>query len=239
MYNHPTMQYSHYINLVFSPVIALLLAFYLRQHRNAGFITKFFQSFFAGMAASALLLGALWLSGKLGISELRNLKRTVFFSFVTIAASAEFGKFIVLRYFLSRDKNPFMPFDTILLSMNVSLGFTSTALLFFSFNIFNSSLYLPINLFSIAYIPANLIFSVVIGFFTGMAGFLRIRFMYSLTGLVFAVIFHAVFTFCILTRDYRLLSLFAFGSTIIVFVLAVKAMFAKPEDQVTDNQISE
>jgi RsiW-degrading membrane proteinase PrsW (M82 family) len=228
------MQTITYLTLLISPLVALSIYYYFRNQRSPEFSQRIWHSWLAGMASAIILIMAAYLSDKIGISELRNLKRTLFFSFITLAGCAETGKFIALRYIMIRRNVRLSPFDTILVSVNVALGFSTVAMIIFMLNIFNIGFHIPITLYSLAFVPANLLFSVVMGFFIGMARYLRIHIVYSLTGLLAAVIFHGIFNFCILTRDYKLLSLFAFGSTVIVFVLALKAAFSEQEDQISE-----
>ncbi len=183
----------------------------------------------AGILSTAVLLVALALSVEFGISELRSLKRTLFFSFITFAGSAELGKFVVYRYIIIRNTPTISPIDAIILSVSTALGFSSAALLFFLLDFFSIQQSLPVTLFSLAIIPANLVFSVVMGFFVGMARFLKTHIVFSLTGLFGAVFFHGIFMFCMVTQDFKLLSLFSLGSAVIVFILAMKAAFTVPE----------
>jgi hypothetical protein len=53
--------------------------------------------------------------------------------------------------------------------------------------------------------------------------------MFTLTGLFGAAFFQGLFIFTLVTQDFKLLSLFAFGSTIIVFILGIKAAMTEPE----------
>jgi RsiW-degrading membrane proteinase PrsW (M82 family) len=182
-----------------------------------------------GMISTTLLFLATALSDYLGISVLRNLKRTVFFAFITIATASELGKFIGFRYFIIRRSENISPSDTIALSISTSMGFSMVALFLYVFEVIKVEPTLPMGLFPLIYVPANLLFSVVMGFFIGMARFLKTHIVYSLTGLIVAIFFHGIFIFCLITRDYKLLSLFAFGSSMIITFLAMKAINTVPE----------
>jgi hypothetical protein len=126
------------------------------------------------------------------------------------------------------------PIDTIIFSIMTAMGFSTLVLMLFATGLFNMQslnlqLPFPVTLYAFVYVFATILFSVIMGFFTGMARFLKGRFVYSLTGLLVAVFFHGIFNFCLLTNDFKLLSLFAFGSTVIVFFLTIKAANTEPE----------
>ena len=218
-----------YFTLAIAPLIAIGMYLYFARHNEKGFIRILLFSFLAGGAGVLILLIAEALSQRLGLQELGSLKRLLFYAFITIGGSSELGKYIVVRYFIMGKKEIRKPIDAITFSIMTSLGFTTCALLFFLLNhagikdIFPSILYVWI------FVPANILFSVILGFFLGMAKFLKARIVYSLTGLFCAAFFHGIFNFCLLTADYKLLSMFSFGSIVIVFILALKAAYTVPE----------
>ncbi|MCX6279121.1 MAG: hypothetical protein NT004_13650 [Bacteroidetes bacterium] len=223
------MQTLTYFTISFAPIIFLAMYLYIRKHRDRKFVSLMIRSMVAGVFSISVLALAIAISYELGISELRNLKRTLFFAFITIGGSAELGKFLVYRYIIMRDSVNVSPFDAIILSVCVALGYCTVALVGFALNFGNIQQSLPVTLFSFAFIPGSLIFSIVMGFFIGMARFLKTHIVFSLTSLIGAAFFHGIFIFCMVTRDYKLLSLFAFGSSVIVFILAMKAVFTVPE----------
>jgi protease PrsW len=212
-----------------APLLALLMYLYFskRYHRDYGQLL--FQSFIAGGAGVLVLLLAEFLSLKLGISTLRSLNRTLFFSFITIGGSSELGKFIVFRYFIIPKKQVARPIDAIMFAIMTSLGFSFIAMILFIFNVMGIQGNFPVTLYAFVFVPFSIMISVIMGFFVGMAKFLKTRFAFSLTGLFGAAFFHGIFNFCMLTNDFKLLSLFSFGSTMIVLVLGLKAAYSNPE----------
>jgi len=212
----------------FAPFLALIIFLYLNRRDNRDLSRLLVHSFIAGMAGVILLILAELISVKLGLGSLRSLKRIIFYSFITIGGSSELGKFIVFRYYIIKKKQITRPVDAITLAVMTSLGFTTVALILFIINFMGIRENFPPTLYTFVIVPANIMFSVIMGFFVGMAKFLKTRIVFSLTGLVGAAFFHGIFNFCMLTNDFRLLSLFSFGSTAIVLVLGLKAAFTNP-----------
>lgn len=225
------MQSITFLSMGIAPAIGLLTWFYLRRTRSGEFSRNILTLLILGAFGASLFIVAACLSDLLGINALKNLKRIIFFSFLTLAASAETGKFLALWYGTSGRGGETSPLDSIVFSGMVSAGYATVVVPLFVFNFCGIAYYLPLNLFIYAYIPANLIFAVILGFFTGISPHSSARGLYSLTGLLNSILFHGIFAFCILTRDYKLLSMFAFGSMMVMFLLVMKAFFTSKDHQ--------
>ena len=218
-----------YLMLGVAPLLTLVMYLYLRKYHSRDFNKLLLQSYLAGTAAVLVLLTAEYISMKMGISILHSLNRILFISFITIGASSELGKFIIVWYFIIPKKQITRPIDAISVSIMASLGFSTIAIILFIFNVFGIFTLFATTVYAFVFVPANIIFSVIMGFFIGMAKFLKARIVFTLTGLFGAIFFHGIFNFCMLTNDFKLLSLFSFGSTIIVLILGLKAAYTKPE----------
>jgi len=218
-----------YITLGFAPVIAGAVLLYFSRRYDRNYIKLLLRSYFFGMIGILVLLAAQYLSTLLNLNELRNLKRTLFYSFVTIGFASELGMYILYRYFILPKKEIDRPMQAITMSIMIALGFSTIRLILFIFDPFDTLAHFPYTLYLFVFVPANLIFSVIMGFYTGMSKFLKSRFVYNMTGLFAAAFFHGLFNFCLLTHDFKLLSLFAFGSMVIVFILGIKAASTVPE----------
>ncbi len=225
------MQSITFISMGIAPAIGLLTWLYVRRNRSGEFSRNLLTLFILGAIGASLFIVAGCLSDLLGINALKNLKRIIFFSFITLATSAETGKFLALWYGTSGLGGKTSPLDSIVLSVMVSAGYATVVVPLFVFNYCGIGYSLPLNLFIYTYIPANLIFAVILGFFTGISPQSSARGLYSLTGLLNSILFHGIFAFCILTRDYKLLSMFAFGSMMVMFLLVMKAFYTSKDYQ--------
>lgn len=222
-----------YFTLGVAPIIALFIYLYFRKHHDAGFAKILFQSFIAGSAGVLLLLFGEYIAMKLGLNVLASIKRLLFFSFITLGATSELGKFIMFRYVILPKNHITRPLDAITVSVMISLGFSCVALIMFMFNLHDIQTLLPATLYPFVFVPANIIFAVIMGFFVGMSRLMKARIVFSLTGLLGAAFFHGIFNLCLVTNDFKLLSLFSFGSTLIVLFLGLKAAFSNqiPSEQ--------
>ncbi|MEI8007710.1 MAG: PrsW family glutamic-type intramembrane protease [Bacteroidota bacterium] len=218
-----------YFTLAFAPVVAIGMYFYLGRKYGKAFQKVMIQSFLAGMLGVSVLAAAKILSTALGLNDLRSMKRLLFYSFITIGLASELGKFVLYRYYIVPKKVVDRPIHGITMSVMATLGFCSLALPGFMLHLFHTQPAYPETLYMFIFVPANIIFAVVMGFFVGMGKFIKTYFTFTLTGLFGAVFFHGLFIFTLMTQDFKLLSLFAFGSTVIVFILGIKAAVTEPE----------
>ncbi|MCX6251426.1 MAG: PrsW family glutamic-type intramembrane protease [Bacteroidetes bacterium] len=218
-----------YITLFFAPAMAAILYFYLNNKNTGKFGSLLVKSYFAGFAGALILVVALTISGWIGLNDLTSLKRTLFYTFITVGFSSELGKYLLFRYYIIPHREIDRPLNAITYSVMITLGFATITLLFYFLNFFKLQSVYPSTMYPFIYIPANLIFAVIMGFFVGFSRFLSMTYLYSIIGLFGAAFFHGIFKFCLVTHDFKLLTLFAFGSCLIVLVLIVKATLARPE----------
>jgi len=202
---------------------------YFSRRQSATYTSLLLRSFILGIAGVIVLAAALLLSNLLGLNDIRSLKRSLFFAFITVGFSSELGKFLVIRYLIIPKKQIDRPIDGITYSISTAMGFATLALLLFVVDAFGIKNLYSLTLLTFIYVPATILFSVILGFFLGMGKFAKSRYIYSITGLLCATFFHGLFTFCMITHDFKLLSLFAFGCTIIVFILGLKAAYTRVE----------
>ncbi len=218
-----------YITLFFAPAIAIAIYLYCIKRYEKAFLKLLIKSYLAGVLGISVLLVAEFIGSWLGLNDVRSLKRTLFYSFITIGGSAELGKFLFFRYLIVPDKRVDRPIYGIVFSVMTALGFATIFLVFYAINIFGIQQIFPSTMYTMIFVPANILFAVVMGFFIGMAKFLKARIAFYLIGLLGAAFFHGMCNFCLITHDFKLLSLFSFGSIVIVFILGIKASYCKPD----------
>jgi RsiW-degrading membrane proteinase PrsW (M82 family) len=93
------------LSLFISPVIFLLMLFYLKARLKIKSFTLLFKAILFGLISVILIYVAQLLSEAIGLYDLRNIKRTAFYTFVIIGFSSELGKFLFLRYYFLHLRN--------------------------------------------------------------------------------------------------------------------------------------
>ncbi|MDZ7741952.1 MAG: PrsW family glutamic-type intramembrane protease [Bacteroidota bacterium] len=223
----------NYLSLFISPVIAIILIAFMNYRFQVKTNSYMIQAVIIGLISAVLVLASQFLAEAFGLDSLRNLKRTAFYTFVVIGFASELGKFIFLRYyFLPREKFS-GPLDGIIYSMLIAVGFSTTATVLLGFNIIGAGVNtMYLFLFSIA----NIVFAIIMGFFVGLGKSRENRFIDSMTGLFAATFLHGLYAFSFITKDYRLLILFAIGSIVIVILLSAKAVNLKASARYDNKQ---
>lgn len=215
------MESLKYTSFLIPPLIAFLIYIYLRYKFIQFSFSLLLKSFLWGMISILLVLAVQLLASYFQLDVLSNIRRVLFYALVIMAFFAEMGKFFFLKGFISTKPEFKTPVDGIIFSVMLSMGFATMNNILFFINIPDLKVNLA-NAFSAGL--ANVIFGVIMGFFIGLGKLRKVRFVDSMTGLAAAVFFHALYAFCLLTKDYRLLFAFFAGSAIIVISLCIAGL---------------
>lgn len=208
------------VSLILGPLVAAVTIGIVWKLRGKDRYPGIIASFGLGMFGIFLVLAFQYISRMYGIDNFTNIRRIIFYSFVVMGLGSELGKFLVLRYFSFTKAGFNGPLDSIVYSIVISMGFA------FMGNIIYLLIpgYAEIDfLYAYTVIPANLVFAIILGFFVGMGKSRENKFVDSMTGLFAASFFHALYSFCFITDDSRLLMFLSIGVLIIIFMLYYKA----------------
>lgn len=215
------METLKYLSFIIPPLIAALIYLCLKYRYGQWPDSLLFKTFLWGMFSIVLVLSVQVLAAVMGLDHLNNLRRILFYALVIMALFSELGKFIILRAFVYPKENFRTPVDGIIYTIMISMGFATMNNIIYFINIPNLSVN-AVNALSAG--PANVIFGVMMGFFIGLGKLRKIKLVDSMTGLAAAVFFHALYDFCLLTKDHKLLWGFFIGSAVIAVSLSIAAI---------------
>lgn len=214
------MKIIEIIPLLICPLFFVIVAFMAMKTMDKKDFLTFSGSYFFGLITIIPLILIVFFINKYWLTSFTSLRRIIFFSFVMVGFVSEYAKFVVLRYYYIPKEMITKPFDGILFSLMISLGYATTANIYFFFTWNLTSDVMAVNYI----IPfANLLVAVLMGFFIGMGKF-RTNNLDSFIGFSAATFFHGFFIFNLISRDYLLLGLVSFGTLVIVIMLAVKSL---------------
>lgn len=225
------MQAISLISILQTPLLLILIFIFFKTNFKIKNWKYIFQAFGFGLLSVIFLIVIDFLAETMGYDELRNLKRSAFYSFVIIGGGSEIGKFLFLRYYFIRLKTVKGPFESILYSVIISLAFTTVAIPLYQNGFFSS---IPSDLFLLTYPLANILIAIILGFFVGLGKSRKNRLIDSFTGLGTASFFHGFFYFSNLASDRTILWLFGIGILFIASLLAVKSMNLKRDEDRED-----
>ncbi len=214
------MNFSKYMPLLIAPFVFFVLILLARKIMEKKVLNLFASAYFIGLLTAIPMILALYFVYEYWLTHVSSLRRIVFYSFALIGFLSEFTKFLLLRFYYLPKESFTKPFDGILFSVMIAMGYATTANAYFLYY-WNYSDNLKMVLFTL---PAAMIFiPAIMGFFIGMSKY-RNNYFDSLTGLMAATFFYGFYSFCLISQDYALLGLYGGGVVIISVLLAVKSL---------------
>ncbi|MBI2429442.1 MAG: PrsW family intramembrane metalloprotease [Ignavibacteriales bacterium] len=207
------------LGLAIAPGVAIALYVYLRDKYEKEPLALLLKSFFAGffiIVPAALI--EMWfkqtfvLSGSIASIALNN--------FIFIGLTEELCKFICL-YLVAYPKPDFNePFDGITYAVMVSMGFATSENILY---VMDGGLHVAVMRIFTA-VPAHASFSILMGYFVGLAKFKKHDRIYLLLGLVAATLFHGAYDFFLSINNIELIAFGALISLVVGIRLSFKAM---------------
>ncbi|HXB91795.1 MAG TPA: PrsW family glutamic-type intramembrane protease [Puia sp.] len=217
--------------LAVAPGIAVCLFIYSLNKYGKEHILWLVLCFLLGMAATlpALLVQTLAVDVR-NEPYRHSILSYVWYAFVIVALSEEGSKFLVLRFFAWPRSTFREPFDGILYSVMIGMGFATVENIEY---VSQFGLETGVSRFFLA-IPAHASFAVLMGYNVGWAKVRHRRRLWLMTrGLLIAVLFHGSFDFFLFIQQSRtatqylstgILSFGAFASFYIAVRLAFRAI---------------
>lgn len=213
--------------LLISPLLAIIVYFYIRFKFPDGSYNRLIVSFLLGVSVFLLVLLFEYLAELYNLRPFKSIRRTAFYGFAIVGGVREFGKFLVLRFY-NIPKDAFKnPSDGIVFSIMVAMGLSTVMVLYYALGYgFEKNLMLRIY----SYGPMLFMIALVMGFFVGFGKFRRNIFIDYGTGLVAAAFFHGLFELSLMTNDLDLFYLLLVGLSVISIALVVKAVRLTEDD---------
>lgn len=202
--------------LAVAPGIAIMLAIYALDQRNREPLGLLVRCFLLGVLSVALPLFVQTVAALRGWRPSGDgLLISAIYAFIIVGLSEEGGKYLVLRYF-AYPKKPFdEPFDGIVYSVMIGMGFATAENIsyVYQYGIATGWARMFIS------VPAHACFAILMGYYTGLAKFIpRHRGTLLFTGLFWAVVFHGAFDFFLFIGD----SIFQVLASLVCLFIAIR-----------------
>lgn len=218
------MNFFSILSVLFAPALIFLLIIYLRYRFEIKTLQNIYQAIFWGIFPVVFVIIVHSLFKIIDFHQTGSIKRMLIYVFFAIAFSAEFGKFIPIRFSLFHLKTFDGPLSGIIYSLFVSLSFATFAVLLNLLGFFGNLMGSNLVLFLWTYPIANLFFGTVLGFFIGMQRIKRTALVDEVTGVAIATGLHLVYYFSLLAHDLFLFLVTSLGLIIVSFFLLRKAI---------------
>ena len=174
-----------------APGVSIAVYIYLKDKHEREPLGLLIKSFLYGvLSVIVTLLISVPLSKVVPINE-DDLSQQAMHAFIIVALIEEFSKFLFVRGVLYRNPNFNEPFDGIVYSVMVSMGFAT----------FENIMYVYDGGWGVAVlrmftaVPAHAVFAVLMGYYLGLAKFVHKKSHYTWYGLGIATLFHGAYDY--------------------------------------------
>jgi protease PrsW len=174
-----------------APGAGIILYIYLKDKHEREPVGLLIKSFLLGIAAVIVTFLISFPLDMFVPTDEQDLTQQAVHAFLLVALVEEFSKFLFVRGVLYHDSHFNEPFDGIVYSVMVSMGFaTLENILYVSQGGFTTAI---LRMFTA--VPAHATFAVLMGYFIGRAKFEEGRGYLSLIGLLSATAFHGAYDY--------------------------------------------
>ena len=205
--------------LAIAPGIAICLFIYFKDKYNKEPFSVLLMSFILGMfSLIPVYFAEVYFGGKLEAMMESGVIRTAVSAFIIVAFTEEFFKYLVVRFYSYTRKSFDEPFDGIVYSVMVGMGFATLENIGYvlQYGFGNGIMRMLLS------VPAHGTFAVLMGYFIALAKFKpEKRPLYMLLAIVLPVIFHGTYDFCLFMGS----TLLHFAGALLSFFIAIRLSF--------------
>ncbi len=208
------------IAIALAPALAIAVFFYFKDKHEKeplGLLLKCF--FLGGVSIVPAVILEVYGGPKLALDEywLHNFVH----AFIVVGFSEEFSKYIFFKRFAYNRAEFNEPFDGIIYSVMVSLGFAALENVMY---VMDGGIGVGL-LRMFTAVPAHAANAVMLGYFAGLAKFNPQREKTLLiTGILAATFFHGAYDFCLFVNEVPVIAVGALITLIVVIILSRKAI---------------
>ncbi|AUC86500.1 PrsW family intramembrane metalloprotease [Polaribacter sp. ALD11] len=208
--------------LAIAPVTIIILYIYFKdkyEKEPIGILTK---SFLLGATVSIILTFILGYIASIfiPITDIKNVFQQFLKAFIVVALVEEFSKYVIVKFYAQKNKEFNEPFDGIVYSVMVSMGFAALENILYTFQ--HGAATGLTRAFTA--VPAHATFAILMGYFMGKAKFSKHKVKLNLLGLLLATLFHGAYDFFLFINFIPGMWIGAIISLILGIVLSRKAI---------------
>ncbi len=206
--------------LAIAPSTAWIIYIYYRDIHDKEPLRLLLKVFLFGAFS---IVPAAILENLFEVEDKLNLITTAYSTFFVIAGAEECSKYFFMRWAIYKNKAFNEPFDGIVYCVMISMGFATVENLMYVFNSENP--FQTAFLRMLTAVPAHFTFSVIMGYYVGLAKFNPgKRLQFTMFGIGGAMFFHGFYDFCLIQQKNEYLFIGAFISLIVALRLSYLAL---------------
>lgn len=208
------------IPLAVAPCIAIVFFIYFRDKYEKEPYKLLRNSYLFGMLCiiPAIIIEEIFIW--MGVDDNKGLLTTLIFAFLVVGLNEEVCKFTILKTFAFPKKDFNDPFDGIVYSVMISMGFATVENIIYSLSLgVESSL---LRMFTA--VPLHAVCAIFMGFFVGKAKFSQNKMLNYFYGITIATLVHGLYDFFLFQKNNAALAILSFvvlGASIAITFLAI------------------
>jgi len=206
--------------IALAPGVAIGVYIYLKDHHEREPIGLLLRAFFFGILSVVVTLLISGVIDQFITIDPSSLSEQALHAFIIVALVEEFSKFIFVRGILYRSNHFNEPFDGIVYSVMVSMGFATLENVLYAFNGGMGTAIMRM----FTAVPAHATFAVLMGYYLGKAKFEHKKSYYAFHALGVATLFHGAYDYFLFISWIPGLVLGAIASLLIGIWLSKKAI---------------
>lgn len=206
--------------LALAPGVAIVLYIYLKDKHEREPLGLLLMSFFYGVLSIFVTLLISWPLEMIVINK-QDAGELFADAFFKVALVEEFSKFVFIRFILFRNKNFNEPFDGIVYTAMVGMGFATLENILYVYQYG-----IPTGIMRMfTAVPAHACFAILMGYYIGLAKFThRKNLYYSALALIAATVFHGLYDYFLFITFVPGIWIGAALSLLVALVLSRKAI---------------
>lgn len=214
--------------LAMAPGVATGMYIYLKDKHEREPLGLLLRSFFFGILSVFVTLLISHVIGNFIVIDEQSVSEQAVHAFLIVALVEEFSKFIFVRGILYNNSNFNEPFDGIVYSVMVSMGFATFENIHYVTNGGMSTALMRM----FTAVPAHATFAILMGYYLGKAKFEHKKSYFALHALGVATLFHGAYDYCLFISFVPGIVFGALASLLVGIWLSRKAIrihqFASP-----------
>ncbi|MBX2897467.1 MAG: PrsW family intramembrane metalloprotease [Cyclobacteriaceae bacterium] len=227
--------------IALAPGVAIGVYIYLKDQHEREPVGLLMRAFLFGILSVVVTLFISELIGLFVTIDESSLSEQAVHAFLIVALVEEFSKFIFVRGILYKNSHFNEPFDGIVYSVMVSMGFATLENVLYAFNGGMGTAIMRM----FTAVPAHATFAVLMGFYLGKAKFEHKKSYYAFHALGVATLFHGAYDYCLFVSWVPGIVLGALLSLVVGIWLSKKAIrihqlaspFRNPSDSLRTDTI--
>ncbi|GFZ75944.1 protease PrsW [Aquaticitalea lipolytica] len=205
-----------------APVLTIIFYIFIKDKYEKEPTRLLISNFLLGAIVSIIITTILYviINIPLPLNNHTSIFEQFIKAFFVVGLTEEFSKYIIVRYYAQPNEEFNEPFDGIVYSVMVSMGFAATENIFY---VLEGGVETAI-MRAFTAVPAHATFAILMGYYMGKAKFSNNRIILNLTGLFLAALFHGAYDFFLFIDFIPGIWVGAFVSLLIGIILSRKAI---------------